>query len=113
MSSNPYLLGETIAVCRIAPPHPQFLAQGRQAKAPSGGRREHPSAAAGVIAPIAAVYTYSRSEGLFAGASLDGAVIASRPGANADYYGHAVRVRSILLGRVRPPAGATRLMASL
>ncbi len=34
-------------------------------------------AAAGVM-PIAAVYTYSRSQGLFAGVSIEGAVIATR-----------------------------------
>ena len=59
--------------------------------------------------PIAAVYTYSRSQGLFAGASLEGTVIVTRAGANADYYGRSVAPRDILSGRVTPPAGAARL----
>src|SRR5579862_4191704 len=42
--------------------------------------------AAGVM-PVAAVYTYSRSQGLFAGVSLEGTVIAERSGANVKYYG--------------------------
>jgi lipid-binding SYLF domain-containing protein len=70
-------------------------------------------AAGGIAAPVAAVYSYSRSEGLFVGASLNGTVIVSRPGANAAYYGHSVAVRSILSGRVPAPAGSTRLVASL
>src|SRR5207247_8665360 len=42
------------------------------------------------VAPTAAVYTYSRSKGLFAGVSLEGAVIATRTGANGGYSGRRV-----------------------
>jgi len=35
------------------------------------------------ITPVAAVYTYSRSQGLFAGISLEGTVIGTRNDANA------------------------------
>jgi len=34
---------------------------------------------------VAAVYSYSRSQGLFAGISLEGTVIAARDDANAEY----------------------------
>jgi SH3 domain-containing YSC84-like protein 1 len=64
---------------------------------------------AGVM-PTAAIYTYSRSQGLFAGVSLEGTVIAARDGANAKYYGKAVSPRNILAGRVKPPSGARRLL---
>ena len=67
---------------------------------------------AGVV-PTAAVYTYSRSKGLFAGASLEGAVIATQKTANARYYGRPVRARDILSGNVAPPAGAGRLRTLL
>jgi SH3 domain-containing YSC84-like protein 1 len=42
------------------------------------------------VAFQAAMYTYSISQGLFAGVSLEGAVIATRDDANAEYYGKAV-----------------------
>jgi SH3 domain-containing YSC84-like protein 1 len=61
------------------------------------------------ITPMAAVYTYSISQGLFAGASLEGTVIATRNDANASYYGRAVTPQQILAGNIAPPAGARRL----
>ena len=61
------------------------------------------------ITPVAAVYTYSRSQGLFAGVSLEGTVIATRNEANAKYYGSSVTPEQILAGHVTPPAGALGL----
>ena len=61
------------------------------------------------VAPRAAVYSYSRSKGLFAGASLEGAVITTRKGANDRYYGHPVTAYDILHGRTNPPSGAGNL----
>jgi SH3 domain-containing YSC84-like protein 1 len=61
------------------------------------------------VTPVAAVYTYSRSQGLFAGASLEGTVIMVRNDANAQYYGRSVTPQQILAGNVVPPAGAKRL----
>ena len=65
------------------------------------------------VTPRAAIYTYSRSQGLFAGASIEGAIIATQKTANARYYGRPVRARGILSGRVAPPAGAGALLAAL
>jgi SH3 domain-containing YSC84-like protein 1 len=65
------------------------------------------------VTPRAAIYTYSRSKGLFAGASLEGAVIATQKDSNARYYGRPVRSGDILSGRVPPPKGAARLLAQL
>jgi lipid-binding SYLF domain-containing protein len=70
------------------------------------------TAQAGVM-PTAAIYTYSRSKGLFAGVSLEGAVIVTERVANQRYYGRPVKASSILSGRVGPPAGASRLIAVL
>lgn len=67
---------------------------------------------AGVL-PLAAVYTYSCSQGLFAGISLEGMVIASRDGANAEYYGREVQSSEILSGNVKPPEGAQNLLKVL
>jgi SH3 domain-containing YSC84-like protein 1 len=61
------------------------------------------------VTPIAAVYTYSKSQGLFAGASLEGTVIMTRNDANAQYYGRSVTPQQILAGSVASPAGAKRL----
>jgi lipid-binding SYLF domain-containing protein len=65
------------------------------------------------VAATAAVYTYSRSKGLFAGVSLEGAVIATRKSANTRYYGRPVRAADVLSGRVAPPPGANRLRSEL
>ncbi|MFZ1219118.1 MAG: lipid-binding SYLF domain-containing protein [Chthoniobacterales bacterium] len=69
--------------------------------------------AAAAITPTAAIYTYSRSQGLFAGASLEGAVIATQKTANHRYYGRPVSSRDILSGSVPPPARAERLTSAL
>lgn len=57
----------------------------------------------------AAVYSYSRSQGLFAGISLEGTVIGVRDEVNAAYYGSPVSAAEILSGKVQPPAGVRRL----
>jgi lipid-binding SYLF domain-containing protein len=67
----------------------------------------------GAVMSTAAVYTYSRSKGLFAGASLVGAIIATQKTANERYYGQKVGARSILAGEVPPPQGAERLLGIL
>jgi lipid-binding SYLF domain-containing protein len=70
------------------------------------------SAEAGV-APQAAIYTYSRSQGIFAGVSLEGTVIATRYEANEQYYGKPVFPADILSGAVSPPEGAMKLVKVL
>ena len=65
------------------------------------------------VALGAAVYTYSRSQGLFAGVSLEGTGIGTRDEANAAYYGKPVTAGEILTGRVEPPAGARKLLDTL
>ena len=65
------------------------------------------------VTPIAAVYTYSRSQGLFAGISLEGTVIATRNDANTEYYGRPVNPQDILSGKVKAPAGAKGLLKVL
>ena len=61
----------------------------------------------------AAVYTYSRSQGLFAGVSLEGTGIGTRDDLNTGYYGRPVEARDVLAGKVQAPAGAQRLIAVL
>jgi len=64
------------------------------------------------VAPVAAIYTYSRSKGLFAGVSLTGAVIVSQEDANHRYYGKTVTPTAILSGNAAAPAGAHRLISA-
>jgi lipid-binding SYLF domain-containing protein len=70
------------------------------------------AAEAGIL-PVAAVYTYSRSQGLFAGASLEGTILVSQSGKNAEYYGEPVTPEQILSGRVAPPLSARQLVETL
>jgi lipid-binding SYLF domain-containing protein len=65
------------------------------------------------ITPVAAVYTYSRSQGVFAGISLEGTIIGARNDTNAEYYGRRVTPEEILSGKIPPPSGATRLVQIL
>jgi lipid-binding SYLF domain-containing protein len=65
------------------------------------------------VTPVAAVYTYSRSQGLFGGISLEGTVIATRNDANANYYGRSATPGEILSGKVKVPAGARNLQKTL
>lgn len=51
------------------------------------------------------VYSYSKSKGLFAGASVEGAVIDSRESLNKEYYGRDISPESIVYGnKVENPA---------
>lgn len=65
------------------------------------------------VTTTAAVYSYSRSRGLFAGVSIEGAIIGTQKTANARYYGRIVSARSILSGRAGPPLVAARLLSML
>jgi lipid-binding SYLF domain-containing protein len=67
----------------------------------------------GSMALGAVMYTYSRSQGLFAGVSMEGTVIGTRDTVNAEYYGKVVQAREILSGNVAPPAGAQKLLKIL
>src|SRR5215468_11082848 len=70
------------------------------------------AAEAGIL-PVAAVYTYSRSQGLFAGASLEGTILVAQSDKNARYYGGPVTPDQILSGRVPPPPSARPLITTL
>ena len=69
--------------------------------------------AAAAITPTAAIYTYSRAQGLFAGVSLEGTVIATQKTANHRYYGRNVTAADILSGSVAPPPRAGVLERAL
>ena len=60
-----------------------------------------------------AIYSYSRSQGFFAGVSLEGTAISVKDDYNQAYYGRAVTAQEILSGKVQPPAGARNLLSVL
>lgn len=65
------------------------------------------------VMPKAAIYTYSLSQGLFAGVSLEGTVISTNKKANERYYRSTVSADGILHGRVPPPRSAMELLSRL
>lgn len=61
----------------------------------------------------AQLLTYSRAQGLFAGVSLDGATLRPDDEANKDMYGGKMSNRNVVLGSVKAPPTAARLIAEL
>jgi SH3 domain-containing YSC84-like protein 1 len=55
------------------------------------------------------MYTYSLSKGLFAGVSLEGAVIVTEKEKNARYYGRSVTASQVLSGKAAAPPGSAPL----
>ncbi len=71
-------------------------------------------AAAGTdIRMSAEILTYSRSKGLFAGVSLDGAVVQADKSGDRAMYGHDVDRHEILSGKVAVPRSARELISEL
>ncbi len=61
----------------------------------------------------AQVLTYSRARGVFAGVSLNGAVIKQDKDSTREFYGHMVTFKSALTGAVEPPAAANAFLSTL
>jgi lipid-binding SYLF domain-containing protein len=61
----------------------------------------------------AEVLTYSRARGVFAGLTLNGAVIKQDKSSTRDFYGHMVSFRAALTGNVEPPAAANPFLTTL
>lgn len=62
---------------------------------------------------MAAMYSYSKTRGLFGGISLEGSVIVARSDANASAYNSSVAVKSLLSGVVSQPDWAAPLYQAL
>ena len=59
------------------------------------------------------IYSYSRSKGLFAGVSLEGAVVSNQYDLNKSYYNAPVNTEEIFAGKVTLPPSGNELIASL
>src|SRR5574340_1246161 len=82
---------------------------GADASAAAGPVGRH-AAAATDAEMHAEILTYSRSRGVFAGVSLDGAVVKPDRGANMALYGANIETVSILDGHVKAPSEAQGLI---
>ncbi|KAI8927738.1 hypothetical protein BC831DRAFT_451398 [Entophlyctis helioformis] len=69
--------------------------------------------ASGTLGHLAAVYSYSKTKGLFAGISIEGSVILERKETNAAFYNERVSAKQILSGAVEKPAAAGVLYRAL
>ena len=76
---------------------------GRNAEASGSANLKH----------IAAIYSYSKTRGLFAGVSLEGSVVVSRGDANEKLYGRRVTAKELLSGAIPPPPEADALYRAL
>ncbi len=59
------------------------------------------------------VLTYSRARGIFAGVSLNGAVVKQDKDSTRDFYGHMVTTKASLTGAVAPPPAANAFLTTL
>src|SRR3984957_19051089 len=59
------------------------------------------------------VLTYSRARGLFAGVSLNGAVVKQDKDTTREFYGHMVTPNAALTGAVDPPQAANTFLTTL
>lgn len=69
--------------------------------------------AAGTVGNLAAIYSYSKTRGLFAGVSIEGSAIVERKDTNATFYGRKVSAKELLSGNVNPPPQADDLYRAL
>ena len=62
---------------------------------------------------VAAMYSYSKTRGLFGGVSIEGSVIVERQDANAQAYRTDVTAKQLLSGAIPPPEWASSLVKTL
>jgi lipid-binding SYLF domain-containing protein len=61
----------------------------------------------------AQVLTYSRARGVFAGVSLNGAVVKQDKDSTREFYGRMVPFRTALTGEIEPPPAANAFLSTL
>lgn len=77
------------------------------------GRNGEASGSLNTKGKVAAMYSYSKTRGLFGGVSVEGSVIVERQDANAQAYGSSVTAKQLLSGSVDPPHWANNLVKTL
>lgn len=61
----------------------------------------------------AEILTYSRARGIFAGVSLNGAVVKQDKNSTREFYGHMVTPKAALTGEIDPPPAANGFLTTL
>ncbi|KJA29307.1 hypothetical protein HYPSUDRAFT_32706 [Hypholoma sublateritium FD-334 SS-4] len=77
------------------------------------GRTGEASGALNTNGKVAAMYSYSKTRGLFGGISIEGSVIVERQDANVQAYNSDVTARLLLGGALDPPPWASPLIKTL
>ncbi|KAJ7169511.1 hypothetical protein C8R46DRAFT_1089026 [Mycena filopes] len=77
------------------------------------GRNGEAIGALNTSGKMAAMYSYSKTRGLFGGLSIEGSVIVERQDANVQAYGSKVTSKLLLGGAVPPPPWASALIKTL
>lgn len=72
--------------------------------------RNAEAAGAASLKSVTAIFSYSKTKGLFAGVSLEGSAIIERKDANTKLYGRPISARELLSGAERPPHEAAPLL---
>lgn len=85
--------------------------QGTSSRSGAAGASRPSGASEG--APVSRLRSFTRSRGLYAGASLETGLVVSRPDLNRKFYGRDVSVRALLCGSHPPPRAAEGLYAAL
>lgn len=62
---------------------------------------------------VAAVFSYSKTKGLFAGVSLEGSMLVERKDANEKLYNSRISASQLLSGAIKPPPASEPLMRIL
>lgn len=75
--------------------------------------RNAEAAGSASLKSVAAVFSYAKTKGLFAGVSLEGSVLIERRDANRTFYGQSCNARQILSGRMEPPPACDQLFRVL
>ncbi|CAN6608466.1 protein Ysc84p [Trichomonascus vanleenenianus] len=75
--------------------------------------RNAEAAGSASLKSVAAVFSYAKTKGLFAGVSLEGSVLIERRDANRAFYGGNCTAKQILSGRVDPPPACDPLFMVL
>ena len=75
--------------------------------------RNAEAAGSASLKSVAAIFSYSKTKGLFAGVSLEGSAMVERRDANSKFYNDRVTAKDLLYGRIPPPTSAKLLYSVL
>ncbi|CAH1765817.1 11640_t:CDS:10, partial [Entrophospora sp. SA101] len=78
-----------------------------------GGNLTAEGASSVSLGNVAAIFSYSKTKGLFAGVSIEGSIIVERKDTNSKFYHSKVSAKELLSGKIPPPPQADILYRAL